>query len=45
MLFAVICKDKPDHLHVRLDTRAVDLDYFAEQESFGWLEHSSRVER
>jgi uncharacterized protein YciI len=27
MLFALICNDKPDHLQVRLDTRAAHLDY------------------
>lgn len=27
MLYALLCSDKPDHLQVRLDTRAVHLDY------------------
>ena len=27
MLFAIICKDKPDHLQVRLDTRPTHVDY------------------
>jgi uncharacterized protein len=27
MLFAVICRDKPDHLQVRVDTRAAHLAY------------------
>ncbi|PWL19648.1 hypothetical protein DKP76_03670 [Falsochrobactrum shanghaiense] len=27
MLFAIMCNDKPDHLQVRLDTRAVHLEY------------------
>ena len=26
-LFAVICRDKPDHLSVRLDTRAAHLEF------------------
>lgn len=26
-LFAVICRDKPDHLSVRLDTRSAHLDF------------------
>ncbi|UXN61980.1 YciI-like protein [Phyllobacterium zundukense] len=27
MLYALLCNDKPDHLQLRLDTRAVHLDY------------------
>lgn len=27
MLFAIICRDKPDHLQTRLDTRAAHLAY------------------
>ena len=27
MLYALLCTDKPDHLQVRLDTRAAHLDY------------------
>ncbi|MGB7269875.1 MAG: YciI family protein [Albidovulum sp.] len=27
MLFAVICRDKPDHLQVRVDTRTAHLAY------------------
>ena len=29
MLYALLCNDKPDHLQVRLDTRAAHLDYLA----------------
>ncbi|MBA8877988.1 YciI-like protein [Phyllobacterium myrsinacearum] len=27
MLYALLCNDKPDHLQVRLDTRAAHLEY------------------
>ena len=27
MLYALLCNDKPDHLQLRLDTRASHLDY------------------
>ncbi|MEZ5777051.1 MAG: YciI family protein [Paracoccaceae bacterium] len=27
MLYAVICRDRPDHLQVRLDTRSAHLSY------------------
>lgn len=27
MLYALLCNDKPDHLQLRLDTRAAHLDY------------------
>ena len=27
MLYALLCTDKPDHLQLRLDTRAAHLDY------------------
>ncbi|MEZ5684401.1 MAG: YciI family protein [Paracoccaceae bacterium] len=30
MLYAVICKDKPDHLQARLETRAAHLAYIEE---------------
>lgn len=27
MLYALLCNDKPDHLHLRLETRSAHLDY------------------
>ncbi|PRX11150.1 UNVERIFIED_ORG: hypothetical protein BCL66_102111 [Martelella mediterranea] len=27
MIFAVLCKDKPDHLHVRMETRPLHLEW------------------
>jgi uncharacterized protein YciI len=37
MLFALICKDKSDHLQVRLDNRPAHLDYLRKLNEAGTL--------
>ncbi len=37
MLFALICKDKPGHLQVRLDNRPAHLDYLRKLNEAGTL--------
>lgn len=37
MLFALICKDKPDHLQVRLDNRPAHLDFLRKLNAAGTL--------
>jgi uncharacterized protein YciI len=37
MLFALICKDKPDHLQVRLDNRPAHLDFLKKLNEAGTL--------
>jgi len=37
MLFALICKDKPDHLQLRLDTRPTHVAYLNELNDRGTL--------
>ena len=37
MLFALLCKDKPGHLNVRMETRATHLDYLNKLNAEGKL--------
>lgn len=37
MLFALLCKDKPGHLHVRMETRPTHLDYLNKLNAEGKL--------
>lgn len=37
MLFALICRDKPDHLQVRLDNRPAHLDFLRKLNEAGTL--------
>lgn len=40
MFFAIICKDKPDHLQVRLDNRPAHLDYLTGLNTAGKLKYA-----
>ncbi|MBY5649539.1 YciI family protein [Rhizobium leguminosarum] len=37
MLFALLCKDKPGHLNVRMDTRPTHIDYLNKLNAEGTL--------
>ncbi|NNU50260.1 YciI family protein [Rhizobium sp. WYCCWR 11279] len=37
MLFALLCKDKPDHLNVRMDTRPTHIEYLNKLNAEGTL--------
>jgi uncharacterized protein len=37
MLFAFVCKDKPDHLHLRMDTRPAHLEHLERLNADGTL--------
>ncbi|MBZ5760835.1 MULTISPECIES: YciI-like protein [Rhizobium] len=37
MLFAFLCKDKPDHLHVRMDTRPAHVEHLNKLNDEGTL--------